>query len=276
MSGKGKKSYFWTIAFLPGLGFRVDPRANKLLSFLGELGNKVTFYPLNNPLPWQPYTQEFQQSGIEIFYGENLDFRSFAQKRANYYDIIFVSRPHNFEKSYNIIKLYFPNAKIIYDAEALFSTREILKARVEGIHLSDQQIKNLQMKEINLINKADLITTVSENEKEIISKLSGLNNIFVLGHPISVQEKNGGFSSRRDILFVGGFLAAGGPNDDAVIYFLREIWPRLHKYLSCKFYIVGINPPEKIRKFSSESVIVTGYVEDIQEYYKNCRVFVYS
>jgi len=138
-----------------------------------------------------------------------LDFRSFAQKRANYYDIIFVSRPHNFENTYNIIKLYFPNAKIIYDAEALFSTREILKARVEGIHLSDQQIKDLQMKEINLINKADLITTVSENEKKIISKMSGQNNIFILGHPISVQEKISGFSSRKDILFVGDSLQMG-------------------------------------------------------------------
>jgi O-antigen biosynthesis protein len=250
------------------------PRANKILSYLGELGYKVTFYPLDNTTPWQPYTHEFQQSGIEIFYGGLPDFLSFARQRSGYYDIIFVSRPHNFEKTYDIIRSFFPDSKLIYDAEALFSIREILKAKVEGINLNQQQVKDLQNKEIMLMKKANLITTVSEKEKEIILQITGLNNIFVLGHPITIQEKINGFGSRKDILFVGGFLAADGPNDDAVIYFLQEIWPRLQKDLACKFYIVGINPPEKIKKFSSESVIITGYVQDLQEYYNKCRVFV--
>ena len=91
------------------------PRANQILTFLGELGYKVTFFPLDNTTPWQPYTSEFQQLGIEVFYGANLDFFSFAQQRAGYYDIIMVSRPHNFEKTYLMIKSYFPNAYLIYD-----------------------------------------------------------------------------------------------------------------------------------------------------------------
>ena len=124
------------------------------------------------------------------------------------------------------------------------------------------------------MKKADLIITVSENEKNIIFKTSGMKNIIVIGHPIAVQENIENFCNRRDILFVGGFLATDGPNDDAILCFLERIWPKLQKILSCKLYIVGINPPDSIKKFSSKFVIVTGYVPNLQEYYDKCRVFI--
>ena len=50
------------------------PRANILLKFLGELGYKVTFFPLANTTPWQPYTSQFQELGVEVIYGDYLKF----------------------------------------------------------------------------------------------------------------------------------------------------------------------------------------------------------
>ena len=250
------------------------PRANKILTYLKELGNTVTFYPLDNTTPWQPYTRDFQQSGIEIFYGENLDFLSFARQRSGYYDIIFVSRPHNFEKTYDIIKSCFPDSKLIYDAEALFSTREILLAKIKGKSLSNDMIREIQSKEIELMRKADCIITVSENEKRTISENSGLTNIIVFGYPTEIQKNIPPFNARNDILFVGSFLAPDGPNDDAVIHFINDIWPKVHQNLSCKLFIVGIHPPVSIQKLATSSIIVTGYVDNLQEYYNKCRIFI--
>ena len=250
------------------------PRANKLLAFLGDLEDKVTFYPLENFTPWQPYTTEFQQLGVEVFYGQNLNFSAFAQQRSGYYDIIIVSRPHNFEKNFEIIRSNFPNAYLIYDAEALFSMREILKAKTQGINHDDEQIKKLIRSEIELMKKADLIITVSENEKMIIQKNGGIDNIIIFGHPVQIHNKIAEFYPRQDILFVGSFLATNGPNDDAIIYFVKEIWPKVQKQLFCKLYIVGINPPDQIQKLASSSIIITGFVPNLEEYYNNCRVFV--
>ena len=250
------------------------PRANKLLTFLGELEDKVTFYPLENFTPWQPYTTEFQQLGVEVFYGENLNFSAFSQQRSGYYDIIIVSRPHNFEKNFEIIRSNFPNAYLIYDAEALFSMREILKAKTQGINHDDEQIKKLIRSEIELMKKADLIITVSENEKTIIQKNGGIDNIIIFGHPVQIHNKIAEFYPRQDILFVGSFLATNGPNDDAIIYFVKEIWPKVQKQLFCKLYIVGITPPDQIQKLASSSIIITGFVPNLEEYYNNCRVFV--
>jgi glycosyltransferase involved in cell wall biosynthesis len=250
------------------------PRANIFLTYLGELGHRVTFFPLGNTTPWQPYTSQFQELGIEVFYGDYLNFEAFSQQRQNFYDIIFVSRPHNFEKSFHIIKTYFPNAYLIYDAEALFSTREILKAKIQGISLNDNQIKKLRDNEFALMKKADLIITVSVNEKKIIQKNSGLENIIIFGHPVQIQDNIVEFNPRKDILFVGSFLAPNGPNDDAIIYFVKEVWPNVQKQLFCKLYIVGINPPDQIQKLTSPSIIVTGFVPNLEEFYNNCRVFV--
>jgi GT2 family glycosyltransferase/SAM-dependent methyltransferase len=250
------------------------PRANTLLRYLGELGCKVTFFPLANTTPWQPYTSQFQDLGIEVLYGDYLNFEEFSQQRSNFYDMVIVSRPHNFERSFQIIKSYFPNAYLIYDAEALFSTRELLKAKVEGVTLDDNQIRNLRDKEFELMKKADLIITVSENERKIIQETGGIDNIIIFGYPVQVQKSIAGYNARKDILFVGSFLALDGPNDDAIMYFVKEIWPNVQKQLLCKLYIVGINPPENIKKLASESIMVTGFVPNLEEYYNNCRVFV--
>ena len=144
------------------------PRADRMLRFLGELGYKVTLFPLDNATPWQPYTNELQQLGIEVFYGDNLDFIRFAQDRAGYYDLILVSRPHNMEMAVDAIKRFFSNAVLLYDAEAMFSIREILKAKVKRIKLKDEDKERMINNEINLMKRADLIITISENERRTI------------------------------------------------------------------------------------------------------------
>ena len=37
---------------------------------------------------------------------------------------------------------------------------------------------------------------------------------------------------------------------------------------------MGSEPTDEIRKLSSNDILIIGYVEDIREYYENCRVFV--
>jgi glycosyltransferase involved in cell wall biosynthesis len=37
---------------------------------------------------------------------------------------------------------------------------------------------------------------------------------------------------------------------------------------------VGSNPPEAIRKLSSDPIVVTGFVEDLEPFYRQSRVFV--
>ncbi len=254
-----------------GMGF---PRSYEMLNIIAELGFRITFYPLDKSIPFQPVTNDLQQAGIEVIYGDNLNFIQFARERCNLYDIILVSRPHNMEKAYPIIKEYFPMAKLIYDAEAMFSIREIRKANLRGEKLDKRQIEIMISKEIILMEKADLIITVSEGEKKTILEIAKLKNVEVWGHSIIARKTERDFQERNDILFIGSFLAPDSPNEDAVLFFAKEILPKIRNEVPCRLFVVGINPPESIKKLASPSIIVTGYVEDLKQYYDKCRIFV--
>jgi GT2 family glycosyltransferase len=249
------------------------PRSYQMIKSIAEFGYKVTLFPLMNTEAWQPYTHEFQQLGIEVFHGNNLDLNEFARERPGYYDLVLVSRPHNMASSINIIKEHFASAPILYDAEALFSLREILKAEIKGNKLKDSEAQSMIDMEIKLMKQADVIITVSDNERDTVLK-HGIKHVVSWGHPTNIMAASNGFDDRRDILFIGAFMSDDSPNEDAVVYFIKEIFPQIYKQIPCRFIIVGKNPPDCIKELEDANIIVTGYVNDLTEYYEKCRVFV--
>jgi len=65
------------------------------------------------------------------------------------------------------------------------------------------------------------------------------------------------------------------PNIDGIFYFVNEILPLIKKEIpAAKFYIVGQSPSAKIRALAGDDVIVTGFVEDIKQYYLSSAVAV--
>ena len=65
-------------------------------------------------------------------------------------------------------------------------------------------------------------------------------------------------------------------NISGVLWFVRNVWPQLiQKYPTLKFYIVGNNPVAEVRQLAKKSnIVVTGFVDDIRDYYKLADVFV--
>ncbi len=59
-------------------------------------------------------------------------------------------------------------------------------------------------------------------------------------------------------------------NVEGVSWFVKEIFPRIRKeFPGAKFYIVGSNPDQKVKDLEHQpGVSVTGFVEDIRQYYK--------
>jgi GT2 family glycosyltransferase/glycosyltransferase involved in cell wall biosynthesis len=255
-----------------GSGF---PRDHKMLEYLSELGYVVTFIPTASRAAWQPTTQELQQMGIELFYGDSFDIDGLLQSRAGFYDLVLISRPHNGQRFLKLVRRLFPKARIIYDAEALFSKREILKAEIEGRKLGEVETKRLIKQETDVISEADLIISVSEAEREAILEQKPESKVEVWGHTHELQIPATSFSQRRDLLFVGGFTHGHPPNTDAVLHFTNSLFPTIRQALpGVRFIIVGSEPSEVIQGLDSQDVEVTGFVEDLREYYEKCRIFV--
>ena len=75
------------------------------------------------------------------------------------------------------------------------------------------------------------------------------------------------------LVFTG--MMAYVPNSDGMLYFLDEIFPLIQKSVPhAKIYIVGNNPPRALQQRASESVIVTGFVDDVRPYVWRSSVYV--
>lgn len=65
------------------------------------------------------------------------------------------------------------------------------------------------------------------------------------------------------------------PNIDGIIYFVNEIFPLIKRQLQeATLFIVGKDPPSKIRKLARNDITITGYVSNIKDYYLNASVAI--
>ena len=68
----------------------------------------------------------------------------------------------------------------------------------------------------------------------------------------------------RKICFMGNMRSM--QNQDAAIFFANCVFPLIKRRISdAKFYIVGSLPPENIRSLASDDIVVTGFVDDLEQ-----------
>ena len=77
------------------------------------------------------------------------------------------------------------------------------------------------------------------------------------------------------LIYTGGMNMFA--NNDAVMHFLREIWPAIRAaHPEVVFYAVGQDPPAELGAIAEQDprVIVTGYVDDVRPYVRKAAVYV--
>mgnify|MGYP001744139759 FL=1 len=75
---------------------------------------------------------------------------------------------------------------------------------------------------------------------------------------------------------MGGF--AHPPNLDAVLWFLKEVFPKIRAEEPVNFYVAGSKVPEELKALHSpeNGIHILGFVSDerLRELYENCRLVV--
>jgi len=124
------------------------------------------------------------------------------------------------------------------------------------------RIKNYEKEVCKKFNK---ILVASKSDKEALGKGIVLKN----GTEINKIDRER--VEENNIMFLGNMEYH--PNIDAVEYFIDKIFPMVKKKVKdAKFFIVGKNPG-KMKIYESKDVVVTGFVEDLGEYFSKCKVF---
>ncbi|NRF66815.1 glycosyltransferase [Aquincola sp. S2] len=263
---------------LPWLG-QGYPRAASLVAAVAAGGSFVTHYPLQFPHEdWADVYRALPER-CEVMLGLGLaGIATFLEQRVGFYDTIVISRPHNMEVVRAIRErnpAWFANCRLLYDAEALFSLRDIAKAGVFGNAPSAGAQRRLVEAEVELARGADGIVTVSEAEARHFRD-AGFAAVDVLGHAITSAPTAAEFSARRGFLFVGALGPDDSPNTDSVLWFVRECWPTIVESLGgeARLDIVGPCDSESVRALAAPSIEVHGRVDDLTSYFERARVFV--
>ena len=227
----------------------------------------------------EPYTSELQQMGIEVLYG--IDYKNTINdwiiENKDNIDVAYLNRPHISVKYIDFIKEN-TDIKIIYYGHDLHFLREKREYEItkDEKHLVDSDYwKEI---ELGLMRKSDQVYYPSKVEENLIKSIDDSINVKAISAYIFDKvdiEKQMDFENRKGIMFVGGFNHR--PNVDAVLWFMKEIYPCIRKNEDIPFYIVGSNPPEQIKNLKNEpGVIFKGYVtdEELKNLYEKCKLVV--
>ena len=263
---------------LPWLG-QGYPRAASLVQAIVAAGDFVTHYPLQFPSePWDDVARALPES-VEVMLGMGLSRLSeFMTERAGYYDVMLVSRPHNMQVVAAVLR-QVPTAwnrtRIAYDAEALFSLRDIAKADVLGDPLPRAEQQRLIASEVGLAKGADVVVTVSEAEASHYRD-AGYVDVQVLGHTIDVNPSAARFEHRQGFLFVGAMPADDTPNTDSLLWFVASVWPSIVAAMGPQAVldIVGACDAPGVKALAGSSIRIHGAVADLEPFFNAARVFI--
>lgn len=123
----------------------------------------------------------------------------------------------------------------------------------------------------------DRVLVVSDDDKEAIRRDFGVSHVSVL--PTGVDTDY--FSPSHNVSRPGRLVFVGSmdwdPNEDGIVWFLNEIYPRIRRTApNANLAIVGRNPSSRLRALASHQpdVDLTGRVSDVRPYLSEAEVVI--
>ena len=263
-------------------------------TFDKDAGSKTTFQYLkmflkkgyvvkfigDNYLHEEPYTSTLQQMGIEVLYGQEYltGIWDWLGEKGKDIHVAYLNRPHIATKYVDFIKEH-TDIKMIYYGHDLHFMREFREYELTGDVKKRQESEYWKSIEFSLFHKVAVSYYPSYVEEEAIHAVDetiSVKAITAYVYEEFLQNLNKDFAKREGLLFVGGF--AHPPNADAVLWFAKEVFPKIREQIKVNFYIVGSKVTDEIKALEQpgNGIIVKGFVseEELADLYRNCRIVV--
>ncbi len=240
---------------------QVIPYCNRV-----EVVYRRQFVPVS-PFPYEPFEEfncpNFRAKLREVLLEEDFDLVHFEwTQMAQFADLV-------------------PHASTLVTEVEVNWAAHYSQARLESSPLRKLRklYNSLQTlyRELELCRKVDKIVCVTETDADYLrgyvdpSKVcvvnTGVDPEYFTSEPPEAAEPDA-------LVFVGAFRHE--PNIDAMLYFCQKIFPLvLRERPQTRLYIVGHAPPPSILELGvTPNIIVTGFVEDIRDYYRKAQVVI--
>ena len=244
-----------------------DPRMAKLLGELVDLWPEARITLLASiPTNAERYATPLLERGIEVACATER-FDLWFDRRRYHYSVVLLSRPSNIEHFEVHLRRTQPQARRIYDIEALAFRRYVR---------DPEKAQRVRQLELQGIRGADLLFCVSEHEAAFAREQTTVP-IHIVSTYVDLLDRPPSFDEREGVVFFGGFMAGrGGPNEDAAVGLVDEVMPHLWEAIpELRLEIVGANPTAPVRELQGPLVDVVGFVPDPAERLSRSRVHVH-
>jgi GT2 family glycosyltransferase len=257
----------------------VDQDAGSYAAFqeirlLQGLGAKVTFLPRN--VAWlDRHTLALERIGVECLYSPFVaNFVQFLRDQVDDFDLVYVCR-------YNLAREVIPlvreasRTRIAFNLADLHFLREMREALAGSPGYSFEGAKATRDIELEQVASADLALSYSDVEIAVLqSHLGGRAMIAKLPWVVETPDRPiTTFDQTAGALFIGSY--GHPPNVGAVKFFAEQVLPKIRE-LHPEFVlrIVGGQLVDDVRNLESPSVEIAGYVANLDDAFRSCRVFV--
>lgn len=127
---------------------------------------------------------------------------------------------------------------------------------------------------------SDNIFVFNKKDKCLIQNEYHVDNVTILSPYYGIEKEVikhniWGISTNKEnnICFMGQM---GRPENYLAAYRLIRIFNNISDQIhNCKLFIIGNNPPEKLKSMASDRINITGYVDDVDDYMKKCKIAVF-
>jgi GT2 family glycosyltransferase len=197
------------------------------------------------------------------------------------YDLVVISRPHNYKALYDVVREGQPRAKIVYDAEALYHRRLRLQAALESSPEIRERLQNeaaeMELLEAGIARSADRLVSISDDERQWLERVSGhapIEFMIPFSHGITMTPAN--LAGRSGAAFVAGWLAGEeSPNVGGLRWYVDEVAPRVRaRFPDFKTVVTGARPPLSVELMAGDGIVLTGFVESLEAVYRQARVAI--
>ncbi|MCE9587140.1 MAG: glycosyltransferase family 4 protein [Verrucomicrobia bacterium] len=261
-----------------------DAGSRQMLSYLklfAGRGYQIVFWSYDGCDDPQS-VQVLNSLGIKVLHKAPyiFSFEDWIKAFGNDLKVVFLSRPHVAVQFLNAIKKN-SSASIVYYGHDLHVERMNLQNILVPGSFTEETVEAVKNMEEECWDKSDVILYPSIDEVNLLREKYPHRRINIL--PIECRADTeineavtpNDFGERDGMLFVGGFSHL--PNQDAVLWFLKEVYPLMAKKLpDLHVSIAGNAPTDEIKARASKQVVVTGRVseEELRSLYNKVKVVV--
>lgn len=214
----------------------------------------------------------FTKQSLQVSYFYN----KAAQKKID--ELINEEKPNHIYCQLIRVAEYVKNASIPKTMDYMDALARGMERRIENAPFYLKpflKIETTRLKryEHDIFDCFNHLTIISNQDKELIVHLKNDEIVVVPNGVDYTTYQYRDEKKKYDLIFTGNMSYP--PNVDCAIFLVKEIMPLVwQQNPTISLAIVGANPDFRVTSLKSDKVEITGWVDDISDYYASSKVFI--